>query len=877
QWSKIQEPNAILRHVFEEFGILFRPENRQLDYVELETIQRKDGEFRARAYQTYQGFPIYGASITVFANTTRGVYRILNSFWRDIVIEGEDRVNEEKLQQILHERLENDPIYDNKIRELFRERKISELEKFPIISKPEKYLYPISRVFHYAYNLWAYQPITWVGVDGKSHRIIDRVELMLNAETGEIIWEEPAREGLAYTDTNGDGLSTLQDDVNNYLVRQLRVVDEAGGDYLLINRDNTPHIITHDAGGTSTNLINKLKNDSDISTDSDNHWNQTTTSCQEAQREASQQPEVDGHFYAAQAFNFYNNLGWVGFDNGGWGTHCPIRIVAHLGLYANAFFDKYSEWDAALGMNKYYGYLGFYDGKCEAGSVTFDFIAGDPVIFGHEYQHAITFFGAVKQNDAPGYLYGNNPWTGAIREGLSDTFGCLRRGLWISPPFWKDGCLRSGQPFRRIEYPRSTNTNSGDWYCDHYDDCDGTKNKYFHSTLISHVAYLVGQGGVHQRVGRKPELIPVIGGYSEETAEIFFYALTELFKNISLSLDEETFIEVSNHLLDAADDLPGGTRSCVYAMMRRALYAVGLYPYDAAYNKLTYGGEVCMIPQTYKWRFSQPYLGFPPDQYKSPDLFINNNGNQEYNVKIDRENKLFARVRNIGDQVVNDIRVRFYYRLYGTNLPPNAMQWTACEDSAGNDCILDIPSIPAGEMNFTDADNPPGDQSVSWYIDPALVMEGLDHFGVRAEIEFTGVAPPNNDNDCTNAVDSNISYEVIDERRCSLLGILTALLLAIFLVRIGTMPGGIQPSVDLPIYVLFIAVLIYWRRECRPNECKLLTVAIIGFGLGALILLLIALQGGYTQQLLIVLVVSIIMAVAAALQAWRRNCFPLTW
>ncbi|MCK4823006.1 hypothetical protein KA005_45010, partial [bacterium] len=327
--------------------------------------------------------------------------------------------------------------------------------------------------------------------------------------------------------------------------------------------------------------------------------------------------------------------------------------------------------------------------------------------------------------------------------------------------------------------------------------------------------------------------------------------------------------------LDAADDLPGGTRSCVYAMMRRALYAVGLYPNDGAYNRLTYGGEVCMIPQTYKWKFSQPYLDFPPDQYISPDLFINNNSTQEYNVKVDRENKLFARVRNIGDQDVNDIRVRFYYRLYGTGLLPNVMQWTACVDSAGNDCILDIPSIPAGQMNFTDADNPPADQSVSWYIDPALVVEGLDHFGVRAEIEFTGVTPPNNDNDCTNAVDSNISYEVIDERRCSLLGILTALLLAIFLVRIGTMPGGIQPSVDLPIYTLFIAVSLYWRRECRPNECKILIVAILGFGLGALILILIALQGGYSPRLLNVLVVRIIMAVAAALQAWRRNCFPL--
>lgn len=115
----------------------------------------------------------------------------------------------------------------------------------------------------------------------------------------------------------------------------------------------------------------------------------------------------------------------------------------------------------------------------------------------------------------------------------------------------------------------------------------------------------------------------------------------------------------------------------------------------------------------------------------------------------------------------------------------------------------------------------------------------------------------------------------VDERRCSLLGILTALLLALFLIRIGTMPGGFQPPVDLPVYILFLAVSIYWIRVCIPGECRILLAAIIGFGLGALILLLIAQQGGYTPQLLNVLIVSIIMAVAAAIQAWRRNCFPL--
>ena len=71
---------------------------------------------------------------------------------------------------------------------------------------------------------------------------------------------------------------------------------------------------------------------------------------------------------------------------------------------------------------------------------------------------------------------------------------------------------------------------------------------------------------------------------------------------------------------------------------------------------------------------------------------------------------------------------------------------------------MDIPLLPAGDMNFTDPDNPPADQAVDWYLDLAMVTEDLDHFCVRAVIEFPSNPPPNHDNDCPNYVQSNIQH-----------------------------------------------------------------------------------------------------------------------
>jgi hypothetical protein len=313
------------------------------------------------------------------------------------------------------------------------------------------------------------------------------------------------------------------------------------------------------------------------------------------------------------------------------------------------------------------------------------------------------------------------------------------------------------RPFRRIEYPRSSNTYDGSSYCDHYDDRDSAKDKYFHSTLLSHLAYLVGQGGVHQRAARgNAEFIPVKGVGLQRTAEIFLYALTQYFGTLPTNLSGETLIETARLLLDAAKNVSGSSnRTCEYAMMRRALYALGLYPYDSSYNKQTYGGEACMLPWTYSWRFSQPYLGLPALWWQSPDLFINNNGSAEYNAVVGQENKVFARVRNIGDQDLQNIKVKFYFSPMGTNLPPSIAGWHPCKDQAGADCVLDIATLAAGSMNITNVNNPPANQARHWYLDPAYVTSQVDHFCLRAVIECEAA---NHNNDCPNEVQSNIQY-----------------------------------------------------------------------------------------------------------------------
>ena len=755
-----QNPEAVLKTFLKEFGPLIGPKDSINAMRFVKAKDAKGDQVRIRAMQVAEGIPIHGASLVLYADAKRGVFRAQSGGYRDVKVpplKYRDRpVNIEQRERDLRRRLirtlradENGAKFiDRKMETGFGDDQIA-AKNFPLNAPPVHWLYPQKGEFRHVFRLYAYQPTQWLGVNGEMTQSIHMIDMVVDLLTGRTLYQGGPI-GV-WSDVTADGLSTLQES-GSYITRMLLAVREDLAERLLVNRTNSTDILTHHAGGSDFGLETKLQNGTDLSTDTDGHWNDTTTSCSASDREDSQQPETDAHFFAQEAYQYYDGLGWEGFDNGEWGTApCDVRVAAHIGVDDNAYF-----WRWVDGSGRHFGYLAFYDGECSGGSVAMDFMAGDPGIFAHEYQHAVTYFGSVDSAGDPGYLE-TSGWHRAIHEGLSDSAAGLRTEMWTAPGLWPHGACRTNLPFRRIEYPRSTDTKNGDAYVDHYDDRVGAGSPYTNSTILSHALFLAGQGGVHERTTRSAELIPVPGAGNANIGAIMHDAVTDYFDNIPANTTGvQTMIEAANLILDAAEDAAGNTRSCEYVMLRRAFFAVGLFPFDSSFVKQSYGGEACMLPWTISWQHSRPYLGFPAHWWRSPDLFINNGSGVEYDADVGAENDLFARVRNIGDADLTNVVVRFYFRAHGTALPPSSTSWKPCQDSGGTDCVLTLPTLAAGSMNFTNPASPPASQAVKWYLPASEIVAGVDHFCVRAEIECPGAA--NHDNDCPYRTQSNVSY-----------------------------------------------------------------------------------------------------------------------
>ncbi len=171
-----------------------------------------------------------------------------------------------------------------------------------------------------------------------------------------------------------------------------------------------------------------------------------------------------------------------------------------------------------------------------AARVAMDFMAGDPGIFAHEYQHAVTYFGSIHNAGNPGYPEINN-WHRAIHEGLSDSAAGLRTEIWTAPGLRPNGACRNNLPFRRIEYPRSTDTKSGAAYVDHYDDRVAAGSPLYQLDHPVARAFSAGQGGVHERTTRPAQLIPVPGAGNANICAIMRDAVTDYFRQHPGQLD----------------------------------------------------------------------------------------------------------------------------------------------------------------------------------------------------------------------------------------------------------------------------------------------------------------------------------------------------
>lgn len=436
---------------------------------------------------------------------------------------------------------------------------------------------------------------------------------------------------------------------------------------------------------------------------------------------------------------------------------------------------------SGLSGGKWYFYLAFSNGDptatcSSANDVAFGYPSGSKFLVAHEYQHVITNCSFKDGAGNPGLS--SLDWLGAVHEGLSDVFGGLFSETWIPGPEFS----YSGLVFRNIVFPRDPNSwtnrkggipcgrlnHNNDHFADKNDVSGDNGTKYDRGTILAHCAYLLGQGGVHQRATRNPVLIPVYslgttlyGGLNLlKAARIWYRALTYYFSTHGAltgipTNDENTFRTLRDGCEKAAIDIYGKD-SIEHKTTILAFYAVGLHP-----TTTSYGADVTFLRWGADWRMSRPYIGIPSPDWSSMDLFINNGGTSEWNAKINVldttgkpttfENKVYCRVRNIGDQSALNVKVDFFYAKVSTGVTT----WLPMKDKSGTIQRLNIGTLAAGQSNFPDSaqNSPPAIASVKWHIPPLAAGETVNHFCMKAKVTCSNDVNSNN-----NEVQSNISY-----------------------------------------------------------------------------------------------------------------------
>jgi peptidoglycan/LPS O-acetylase OafA/YrhL len=110
-------------------------------------------------------------------------------------------------------------------------------------------------------------------------------------------------------------------------------------------------------------------------------------------------------------------------------------------------------------------------------------------------------------------------------------------------------------------------------------------------------------------------------------------------------------------------------------------------------------------------------------------------------------------------------------------------------------------------------------------------------------------------------------------RRCLLLNLAAVLLIAMLIVGIGVLPGGLAAITATPLFALLIGAVYLWTKRCRPKICQKIRTLLAGTGLGAIILALFVLFGLSTPQLITTFIVSAGLTASTAIVSWVKGCF----
>lgn len=776
---------SLLTKFIKEYGPLFGLDDG-LRYMRLLRTKRDDigwihlvyQQFTAAKDQQHEKRPIevYASKLAAHFNKDGNLIEVQSSCYPSFSIANEIKVSTPDLQkQVLKEliNMEGFKSLQNGMRK--RDEPL-----FPLMQQPHIVVYPWKGKHIYAWATYGYTKFTPSSKDENTttKEIIAFGQMFFDAATGELFLFAPTRKGVE-TPTVGSGLSCtpLGGPFTNRSLNIVRI--DTTNTYQLKNKTKARDIVTYDANANSSWVYPNIPSFIDSGTipvsddtDGDKNWNHTAANTTDAERTASQQPEVDEHFTCSDLYDWYAAIGGrVGWDDNQYSSplvpNQAINAVSHTydsgvgtSRSVNAFFDQ------ELVSGHWVSHLAFFDGDptgATNSSLVFDYLAGSRAVVGHEYQHAITDFSFIDGTGNPGLTYAD--WLTAVHEGMSDVFGGLFSGEWwmgtnISP---------TGQIFRNLAFPRDSTAADPSKF-DHWDDRNnitGDGARYFRGDILAHSAYLIAQGGIHQRAARTPVLIPVHGIGREnasgldvyKAARIYYRSMAHYLSNIGTvsglpTNDENVFRTIRNGCISAAIDLYG-INSVEHKTTVLGWYAVGLHPAGTVY-----GPDVTFITWGTDWWMSRPYIGITSPDWSSPDLFINNGGISEWNAKINvisggsptqYENKVYCRVRNIGDQTANNVQVQFEY----TKITAGGANWLPMTDKDGNIQILNLGNLAAGQSNFSDIDQntPPITAMVKWWIPPLDAGETVDHFCIRAHVSSINDINPHN-----NEVQSNIAY-----------------------------------------------------------------------------------------------------------------------
>jgi Zn-dependent metalloprotease len=782
-----------------DFGGLFGPANvaerlrllhtrtdrlgwRHMEYQQEHVIGVGEREMR---------LPVYGSKLVVHVAPAGTLPEVWSNCWRDVSVREQPRLTAAQAR----ERLATGG--DAGGRERGRTRDLDDE-----MGEPSLVIYPWREGFRLAWTVYATAVVP--GEAAGAYAGVAAGDFFIDAVSGETFLFFPTRMHVA-----GSGLGVTPVG-GPYVVRALEVrATGVAQAHELVDASRARQIITyHDhcvsRPGNWVQRSDGLMNDvaNGVTTPSVNaggpNWVNVAASTSTAAREASQQPEVDGHFFGGQVYDWYAAVGSrVGWDDNAFAAagnvelNMPIRVVVHTrdpNSNPSTCHTAYSQFWRKKVNNRWRGLVLFCDGNLNPASPqtprAMDFPAGDPAIFAHEYQHVVTYFSFRNHLNEPGIGYLG--WSAALHEGLSDAFGCMFAGSW-----------RLGQDIshdvpaaaiRSIVYPRDgsswENRPGGfghankDHVADQTPPPPTTENNgwhYDHGTILAHCAFLMTAGGVHHRDGQPPRapLIPVralgvdvVAGVPVSRAARIWYEGLASFSatngQVTASPIDATAFRRFRDGCESAAIAAYGAGSREHRTTLLAFHAVGLDEPGEPY-----GADLTFLPWGAEWWRSRPYLGgiraTCPD-WKSIDLFVNNGGASGWNAIVDAlgpggvalgfENNVYVRVRNVGDQTATNVNVDFFYAKAGTG----DTGWHPVTDAANTVQRLALADLGAGQLSFdeSDQDTPPATACVKWHIPPLVAGETVDHFCLKAV-----VSSANDVNSYNNEVQSNVSYAVL--------------------------------------------------------------------------------------------------------------------